>query len=166
MSLFFLSVATDDRKHFQCLNISVLKIKTGPLFLETCSAFLSVLFNLKKIDGPDSLPLSYRRLLSGDYITARRGVICDLDCSLYPCTTHRLCFYTVESSKPSFDRLINLVKYYAMLRKTAEGNNYGRITTRLTYYKVSFSSHHFVPRSESLSECVVVLRVTFVPTEH
>ena len=63
------------------------------------------------------------------YITVRRGVICDLDCSLYPCTTHRQCFYTVESSKPSFDRLINLVIYYAMLRKTAEGNNYGRITT-------------------------------------
>ena len=58
----------------------------------------------------------------------------------------------VKKIKPSFDRLINLVKYYAMLRKTAEGNNYGRITTRLTYYKVSFSSHHFVPRSESLSE--------------
>ena len=78
--------------------------------------------------------------ISGDYITGRRGVICDLDCSLYPCTTHCLCFYTVEFSKPSFDRLTNLVKYYAMLRKTAEGNNYGRITTRLTYNKVSFSS--------------------------
>ena len=83
----------------------------------------------KKINSPDALLPSYRRLLLGDYITGRRGVICDLDCSLYPCTTHRLCFYTVESSKPSFVRLINLVKYYAMLRKTAEGNNYGRITT-------------------------------------
>ena len=82
-----------------------------------------------KIDSPDALPPSYKRLLSGVYITVRRGVICDLDCSLYPCTTHRQCFYTVESSKPSFDRLINLVIYYAMLRKTAEGNNYGRITT-------------------------------------
>ena len=120
----------------------------------------------KKIDSPDSLPPSYRRLLSGNYITGRRGVICDLDCSLYPCTAHRLCFYTVESSKPSIDRLINLLKYYAMLRKTAEGNNYGRITTRLTYYKVSFSSRHLVPRSESLSEFDVVVRVTFVPTEH
>ena len=144
----------------------MLKIKTGPLFLETCSAFLSILFNLKKIDSPDSLPPSYRRLLSGDYITGRRGVICDLDCSLCPCTTHRLCFYTVKSSKTSFDRLINLVKYYAMLRKTAEGNNYGRITTRLTYNKVSFSSGHFVSRLESLSECVDVLRATFAPTEH
>ena len=83
----------------------------------------------KKNQLPDTLPPSYRRLLLLDYITGRRGVICDLDCSLYPCTTHRLCFYTVESSKPSFVRLINLVKYYAMLRKTAEGNNYGRITT-------------------------------------
>ena len=83
----------------------------------------------KKISSPDALPPSYRTLLLGDYITGRRGVICDLDCSLYPCTTHRLCFYTVESSKPSFVRLINLVKYYAMLRKTAEGKNYGRITT-------------------------------------
>ena len=92
----------------------------------------------KKNDSPNALPPSYRRLLSGDYITGRRGVICDLDCSLYPCTC--LCFYTVESSKPSFNRLINLVKYYAMLRKTAESNNYGRITTRLTYNKVSFSS--------------------------
>ena len=141
MFLFFPSVATDDSKHFQCLNIQVLKIKTGPLFLETFSAFLSMLFNLKKmIDSPKALPPSYRRLLSGDYITGRRGVICDLDCSLYPCTTHRLCFYNVESSKPSFDFLINLVKYYAMLRKTAEGNNYGRITTRLTYNIVPFSS--------------------------
>ena len=83
----------------------------------------------KKNQLPDTLPPSYRRLLLLDYITGRRGVICDLDCSLYPCTTHRLCFDTVESSKPSFDRVINLVKYYAMLRKTAEGNNYGRITT-------------------------------------
>ena len=78
----------------------------------------------KKNQLPDTLPPSYRRLLLLDYITWRRGVICDLDCSLYPCTTHRLCFYTVKSSKPSFDRVINLVKYYAMLRKTAEGNNY------------------------------------------
>ena len=139
----------------------MLKIKTGPLFLETCSAFLSVLFNLKKLIAQ----ILYHQA-TVDYITGRRGVICDLGCSLYPCTAHRLCFYTVESSKPSFDRLINLVKYYAMLRKTAEGNNYGRITTRLTYNKVSFSSRHFVPRSESLSECVVVVRVTFVPTEH
>ena len=123
----------------------MLKIKTGPSFLETCSAFLSILFNLKKIDSPDALPPSYRRLLSGDYVTGRRGVICDLDCSLYPCTTHCLCFYTVESSTPSFDRLINLVKYYAMLRKTAEGNNYGRITTPLTYNKVSFSSVTMCP---------------------
>ena len=48
-------------------------------------------------------------------------------CTLVP----RIAFvlYTVEISKPSFVRLINLVKYYAMLRKTAEGNNYGRITT-------------------------------------
>ena len=82
------------------------KIKTGPLSLETCSAFLSNLFNLKKINSPDALPPSHRRLLLGDYITGRRGVICDLDCSLYPCTTHRLCFYIVESSKPSFDRVI------------------------------------------------------------
>ena len=82
------------------------KIKTGPLSLETCSAFLSNLFNLKKINSPDALPPSHMRLLLGDYITRRRGVICDLDCSLYPCTTHRLCFYIVESSKPSFDRVI------------------------------------------------------------
>ena len=82
------------------------KIKTGPLSLETCSAFLSNLFNLKKINSPDALPPSHRRLLLGDYITGRRGVICDLDCSLYPCTTHRLCFYIVESSKPSFDRVM------------------------------------------------------------
>ena len=106
MSPFFPSVATDYRKHFQCLNIYVLKIKTGPLSLETCSAFLSNLFNLKKLNSPDALPPSYRRLLVGDYMRGRRGVICDLDCSLYPCTTHRLCFYIVESSKPSFDRVI------------------------------------------------------------
>ena len=62
MSLFFPSVATDYRKHFQCLNIYVLKIKTGPLSFETCSAFLSNLFNLKKINSPDALPTSYRRL--------------------------------------------------------------------------------------------------------
>ena len=40
---------------------------------------------------------------------------------------HRLCFYTVKSSKPSFDHLtlLNLVKYYPMLGKTAEGNDCG-----------------------------------------
>ena len=43
---------------------------------------------------------------TGDYITGRRGFIYDLDWSLYPCTLHRLCFYIVESSKPSFDRVI------------------------------------------------------------
>ena len=43
---------------------------------------------------------------TGDYITGRRGFIYDLDRSLYPCTLHRLCFYIVESSKPSFDRVI------------------------------------------------------------
>ena len=75
---------------------------------------------MKTTYNPDGLPPT---LLLLDYITGRR-VICDLDCSLYPCTTHRFCFYTVESSKPSFDRVINLAKYYAMLRKTAEGNNY------------------------------------------
>ena len=42
-------------------------------------------------------------------------------------TAHRLCFYTVKSSKPSFDHLtlLNLVKYYPMLGKTAEGNDCG-----------------------------------------
>ena len=45
-------------------------------------------------------------------------------------TTHHLCFYTVKSSKPSFDQLIiiSLVISYLMLRKTAEGNNCGPIT--------------------------------------
>ena len=35
---------------------------------------------------------------------------------------------TPHTSKPSFDRLINLVKYYPMLWKTAESNDCGRIT--------------------------------------
>ena len=56
---------------------------------------------------------------------------------------YRLCFYTVESSEPSFG-VTNLIKYYSMLRKTAEANDCGRITTanRMTvwYVKLIFDS--------------------------
>ena len=38
-----------------------------------------------------------------------KGVICELLLNFTVDTTHRLCFYTVKSSKPSFDQLINLV---------------------------------------------------------
>ena len=53
-------------------------------------------------------------------------------------TTHHLCFYTVKSSKLSFDQFINLVIYYLMLRKTAEGNDCGPITA--TNISAPFSS--------------------------
>ena len=61
-----------------------------------------------------------------------RGVITwDLDCWLWlnfiVDTAHRLCLYTAESSKTSFDRLIGLVKYYPM--PPAQSNDCaGRIT--------------------------------------
>ena len=42
-------------------------------------------------------------------------------------TADRLCFVVV-SSKTSCDRVTNLVKCYAMLRKTTEGSDCGRIT--------------------------------------
>ena len=38
-----------------------------------------------------------------------KGVICELLLNFTVDTTHRLGFYTVKSSKPSFDQLINLV---------------------------------------------------------
>ena len=59
--------------------------------------------------------------------TGRRGVICDLDYLLWFTftvdTSHCLRFYSVESSKPTFDRLTNQAKYYPMHCKTAEGND-------------------------------------------
>ena len=64
--------------------------------------------------------------------TGHRGVICVLDCQLElnftVDTVHRLCFYTVESSKQSFNHSINMVKYYPMLWKTTEGHDCGLIT--------------------------------------
>ena len=86
-----------------------------------------------------------------DQDTGRRGVICDLDCWLQlnftVNTTHCPCFYTVESSKLSFDRLINLVKYYPTLRKTAEGFDCGRIAFRSFPPSIRWYFTRFVTRS-------------------
>ena len=108
-----LSIRSDRRQETLSMpkHISVKNQNWTIIFGDVFCLSLNSVQPKKKIDSPDALPLSYKRLLSGVYITVRRGVICDLDCSLYPFTTHRQCFYTVESSKPSFDRLINLVIY-------------------------------------------------------
>ena len=42
--------------------------------------------------------------------------ICELLLNFTVDTTHRLCFYTVKSGKPSFDQLINLVIYVCIYR--------------------------------------------------
>ena len=74
-----------------------------------------------------------------------------VDCSqiLQLNTMHHLCFCTVESSKPSLiDPLINLVKYYPMLRKFAEGNDCRRITaTNIRTENVSLFGRLSLPRS-------------------
>ena len=57
--------------------------------------------------------------------------------------------YTVESSKPSFDRLINLVKYYPTLRKTAEGFDCERIAFRSFPPSIRWYFTRFVTRSHN-----------------
>ena len=61
-----------------------------------------------------------------------------------------LCFYTVESSKLSFSP-INLVKYYPIVWKTAEGNDYGITEDIMQRKRIPLKNHQYVDKSAPFS---------------